>query len=137
MPTTIGDPFAKDPLVRPPVARPLARLVLAGVLGCAASGAQAAGPGRVYPMGSQVGYAQFGAGPTLQVNCVTYPLGPGLRVQTVGRHLLLRNQLAGLQGRAVFLRDASGNVYRVWMLGPAQGVPGVSVAPNRCLFGQY
>ncbi len=116
------------------------RLVLAAVAACAigAGSAQAqTAPARIYPMGSQVGYASFGAGPTLTVNCISYPLGPGLRVLTAGRHLLLRNQLAGLQGPAVFVRDAMGNVFRVWMLGPEQSVPAVAAAPNQCLFGQY
>ena len=105
-------------------------------LGSAAAQSVAA-PGQIYPMGSQAGYASFGAGPTLTVNCVSYPLGPGLRVLTAGRHLLLRNQLAGLQGPAVFVRDAMGNVFRVWMLGPEQAASGVAAAPNQCLFGQY
>ena len=65
---------------------------VAWALGAGAAAAQTvAAPARVYPMGSQVGYASFGAGPTLTVNCVSYPLGPGLRVLTAGRHLLLRN----------------------------------------------
>ncbi len=94
-------------------------------------------PTHVYPLGSQMGFASFGAGPSLQVNCVTYPLGPGLRVENTRQRLVLRGQLAGLRGPAVFQRDAMGNVFQVWMLAPGQTVEGVPAAPNHCLFQQY
>lgn len=97
----------------------------------------AAAPARVYPMGSQLGFANFGPGPSLQVNCVSYPLGPGLRVEDAHQRLVLRGQLPGLRGPAVFARDAMGNVFQVWMLAPGQAAPELARAPNRCLFQQY
>ena len=111
---------------------------LAAACACACAQAQVTPPpSHVYPMGSLVGYANFGAGPSLQVNCVSYPLGPGLRVQNPQQRLVLRGQLAGLHGPAVFARDATGNVFQVWLLAPGQSAPGVPAAPNRCLFQQY
>ena len=121
----------------------LLRLSLAAALalgaGCLPASAQTV-PGalsRVYPMGSMTGYATFGAGPTLSVNCVSYPLGPGLRVENTQQRVILRGNLAGIQGPVVFQRDAMGNVFRVWMLGANQTVSGLPVAPNRCLFRQF
>lgn len=92
---------------------------------------------RVYPMGSMTGYATFGAGPTLSVNCVSYPLGPGLRVENTQQRVILRGDLAGIKGPVVFQRDSMGNVFRVWMLGANQTVSGLAAAPNRCLFRQF
>ncbi len=121
---------------------PLACALLAGVFATQARPTQAQVapdpvPEHVYPMGSEMGYARFSAGPGLQINCVSYPLGPGLRVHDPQQHLVLRGQLAGLHGPAVFARDSMGNVFQVWMLAPGQVLPKVPAAPNRCLFQQY
>ena len=112
-----------------------AALALAGA--CATAQVLPPGPARVYPMGSLMGYATFGAGPTLSVNCVSYPLGPGLRVENTQQRVILQGQLPGLQGPVVFQRDSMGNVFRVWMLRANQVVSGVPAAPNRCLFRQF
>ncbi len=114
-------------------------VALGCLLGCQAAGAQVLppAPAHIYPLGSLTGFAIFGAGPSLQVNCVSYPLGPGLRVEDARQRLVLSGQLAGLHGPAVFQRDAMGNVFRVWMLAPGQSVQGVAAAPNHCLFQQY
>ena len=114
-----------------------AALALAGA--CAPAGAQVlpSAPAHIYPMGSLMGFATFGAGPTLSVNCVNYPLGPGLRVENTQQRVILRGDLAGIQGPVVFQRDSMGNVFRVWMLRANQVVQGVTAAPNRCLFRQF
>ncbi len=124
--------------MRVPCLPPLRRFLSAAavVAGCLPLPAQAQ-PGQAYPMGSQFGYASFGPGPSLQVNCVPYPLGPGLRVQSTQHLLVLRGQLPGLSGPAVFLRDAMGNVFEVWMLAPGQVPAGVAQAANQCLFRHF
>ena len=121
----------------PPVYR-VARLLAAtcGVLALCLPAARAFPPQRMFPAGSLQGNAAFGSWPTLQVNCVQYTLGPGVRVLDLRQHLLLDAQLPGRQGRVVFQRDAQGNVFRVWFLDPADpSLRAVPQAPSRCLFG--
>ena len=91
---------------------------------------------RMFPAGSLQGQAAFGAWPLLQVNCVDYTLGPGVRVLDRAQRALLTGQLPGLQGRIVFQRDAQGNVFRVWFLDPTDpSLRAVPEAPSSCLFG--
>ncbi|OIQ83489.1 hypothetical protein GALL_347020 [mine drainage metagenome] len=91
---------------------------------------------RMFPAGSLQGQAWFGAWPQLQVNCVDYTLGPGVRVLDPAQRALLTGQLPGLRGRIVFQRDAQGNVFRVWFLDPTDpSLRAVPEAPSRCLFG--
>lgn len=118
----------------------LLRLSLAAALvlgGGGAHGQALTRPPRVYPNGSLMGFAVFGSGPTLSVNCVSYPVGPGLRVETPAQRVLLTGQLAGVRGPAVFQVDSAGNVFRVWLIGPNQVVSGVAKAPGACLFQQF
>lgn len=114
-----------------------AALALGGACAPALAQVLPTAPARVYPMGSLMGYASFGAGPTLSVNCVSYPLGPGLRVENTQQRVVLLGQLPGLKGPVVFQRDSMGNVFRVWLLRENQVVGGVTAAPNRCLFRQF
>ncbi len=118
----------------PNLLRPSLAAALALVGACATAQVLPPGPARVYPMGSLMGYATFGSGPTLSVNCVSYRLGPGLRVENTQQRVILLGQLPGLKGPAVFERDSMGNVFRVWMLHANQVVSGVPAAPNQCLF---
>ena len=91
---------------------------------------------RMFPAGSLQGQATFGAWPLLQVNCVDYTLGPGVRVLDRAQRALLTGQLPGLQGRIVFQRDAQGNVFRVWFIDPTDpSLRAVPAAPSSCLFG--
>ncbi len=112
---------------------------VAGAL-CAAAwlltSAHAAPVLRMFPAGSLQGQATFGAWPLLQVNCVDYTLGPGVRVLDRAQRALLTGQLPGLQGRIVFQRDAQGNVFRVWFLDSTDpSLRTVPAAPSNCLFG--
>jgi hypothetical protein len=103
---------------------------------CQLSAAHAAPLLRIFPAGSLQGQAAFGAWPQLQVNCVDYTLGPGVRVLDATQRALLTGQLPGLHGRIVFQRDAQGNVFRVWFVAPADpSLRTVPVAPSSCLFG--
>ena len=112
---------------------------VAGALSVAAwllAPAHAAAVQRMFPAGSLQGQATFGAWPLLQVNCVDYTLGPGVRVLDRAQRALLTGQLPGRHGRIVFQRDAQGNVFRVWFLDPTDpSLRTVPEAPSNCLFG--
>ncbi len=119
-----------------PVSRVSRALTAGAALLALLPAARAFPPPRMFPAGCLQGDASFGSGPSLQVNCVAYPLGPGLRVLNEAQRLVLAGRRPGLQGHIVFPRDARGNVYRVWFLDPADpSLRTVPVAPSQCLFG--
>ncbi|MGC9163158.1 MAG: hypothetical protein ACP5F9_06380 [Thiomonas sp.] len=87
----------------------------------------------VYPMGSLQGMAQFGDFPQLSINCTDYTLGPGVRVFSPEQRLVPLQQLAGVRSPVVFQRDASGNVFRIWLIRPeAVAQLQVPKAPGQC-----
>lgn len=121
----------------------LRSLILAALLAATVAPAGAADlaplpypPQRAFPAGSQWGRAVFGPGPSFTVNCLSYPLGPGVRVLDAEQHLILTGRLPGLGGLVVFQRDASGHVYRIWFMLPGDpSLANVPPAPGSCLFG--
>ena len=91
---------------------------------------------RLFPAGSLQGSARFGAWPDLTVNCTPYTMGPGVRVLDDQQRVVLTGQLPGIQSHVVFLRDASGNVFRVWLVNDKDpSLANVPQAISNCLFG--
>lgn len=102
---------------------------------CVAAGAQTL-PARVYPAGSLQGNAEFGAFPSVTINCQSYTLGPGARVYDSKNRILLTGQLQGVSAPVVFQRDPMGNIVQVWLLSPEQARMQLAPkAPSSCLFG--
>jgi len=114
------------------------RFLGALTFGLSALGAAQAQQERMYPAGSLQGQASFGAWPAVTINCATYQLGPGIRVFDPDQHVLLTGKLPGLQARVVFQRDAMGQIFRIWLMGPQVGaLTTVPKAPSNCMFGSY
>ncbi len=112
------------------------RLGLAMLLGMLSAGLAQAQMERLFPGGSLKGVATFGAWPNITINCIPYTLGPGVRVLDAEQRVVLTGQLPGLDSAVVFLRDASGGVFRVWLVSPKD--PSLATVPNaasNCGFG--
>lgn len=117
--------------IRLVAARAAARAVLCVVALFGAAGAAVAQT--TYPMGSLQGIAQFGAYPKIRINCIDYTLGPGVRVLSPQQRIVPLQQLDGVRSPVVFQRDASGNVFRVWLIAPdAVDQLQVPKAPGQC-----
>jgi len=86
-----------------------------------------------YPMGSLQGNAHFGAFPQVSINCTDYTLGPGVRVLSPQQRIIPHQQLGGMQSPVVFQLDATGNVFRIWLIRPeAVAQLQVPKAPGQC-----
>ncbi|MHB1666890.1 MAG: hypothetical protein ACYCSR_07665 [Thiomonas sp.] len=112
------------------------RLGLAMLLCWMSAGTAQAQLQRLFPSGSLKGVASFGSWPNITINCVPYTLGPGVRVLDAEQRVVLTGQLPGLESAVVFLRDASGSVFRVWLVSPKD--PSLATVPNaasNCGFG--
>jgi hypothetical protein len=82
------------------------------------------------------GYASFGAWPNISINCTNYTLGPGVRVLDAEQRVVLTGQLPGVESPVVFLLDASGNVFRVWLVSRKDpSLANVPLAASNCGFG--
>ena len=91
---------------------------------------------RLFPAGSAQGDARFGAWPNLTVNCTPYTLGPGVRVLDENQRVVLTGQLPGVTSHVVFLRDAAGNVFRVWLVSAKDpSLANVPQAISNCFVG--
>ncbi len=86
-----------------------------------------------YPMGSRLGNANFGTFPQVSINCTDYTLGPGVRVLSPLQRIIPHQQLSGIQSPVVFQTDATGNVFRIWLVKPdAVAQLQVPKAPGQC-----
>lgn len=111
----------------------LLRTLLVGMLTTGVAQAQTL---RLFPAGSAQGNAHFGAWPNLTVNCTPYTMGPGVRVLDQEQRVMLTGQLPGIKSHVVFQRDASGNVFRVWLVNDKDpSLANVPQALSNCLFG--
>ncbi len=112
------------------------QLGLAMLLGTLGAGPAQAQLQRLFPGGSLKGVATFGDWPGITINCIPYTLGPGVRVLDAEQRVVLTGQLPGLQSAVVFLRDASGSVFRVWLVSPKDpSLATVPSAASNCGFG--
>ena len=95
--------------------------------------ASAAQAQMTYPMGSLLGNATFGTFPQISINCTDYTLGPGVRVLSPQQRVIPTQQLSGMQSPVVFQTDATGNVFRIWLVTPqAAAQLQVPKAPGQC-----
>jgi len=113
----------------------ISRIAVQAALGVALclGGFGAARAQMTYPMGSLQGNAQFGAFPLVSINCTDYTLGPGVRVLSPQQRIIPHQQLGGIQAPVVFQLDATGNVFRIWLVKPeAVAQLQVPKAPGQC-----
>jgi hypothetical protein len=114
----------------------LAQATLSLLLCLMSAGTAQAQLQRLFPAGSLKGYASFGAWPNISINCTNYTLGPGVRVLDAEQRVVLTGQLPGVESPVVFLLDASGNVFRVWLVSRKDpSLANVPLAASNCGFG--
>ena len=75
---------------------------------------------RTFPRGTKRGKIEFDAPPWISVDGTRERLGPGAQVRDEHNRALPWNALRGRVAAVHYQRDASGAIFRIWLLTPAE-----------------